>query len=112
MIERSMVSGTHYGDETDGYDISFDKPYTVKEFIADILSTYQREWGGIRIRDGRTNEIVSSCGYRYGELTSEIRSDIMDKQIERAVGRGGWSCMDYVLYLEAPYLESKCESRK
>lgn len=112
MIKRTIVEGTHCGDETDSYNISFDKPYTVKEFISDILSIYQKEWGIIGIKYEKTNENVSSCGYSYGELTSKMSNDIMDKQIEKAKGQGGWTRMDYLLYLKAPSLENKCGSRK
>lgn len=111
MFERTTAYGTHCSDETDSYDIVLHRPYTVKAFIETVLTKYRQEWGFISVMNCHI-DLEDSFTYKYGVLESEINGDIMDRQIENATGHGGWSNVNYVLYLKAPFLESKCGSRK
>ncbi|MDE5831264.1 MAG: hypothetical protein K2H53_06765 [Clostridia bacterium] len=111
MFDRMIKPETHCGDEPNEYDILFRESCTVRTFINTVLANYRQEWGCIKVVNCHS-ALKDSCIYKYGILESEMNDDIMDKQIESATGFGGWSNVDYVLYLKAPSLESKCKSRK
>lgn len=76
------------GDCTAGYEVVFDKEYTVKEFIDYILT--RNEWGCIRIKYSRKD-----CEYKRNELLGSLPQEYLDKKIKSARACGGWSNMDY-----------------
>ena len=82
-------------DCTAPYNIHFYKKCTVKEFIDEILSR-KDEWGRIIVSHDRASFEVE---YRYGELKTPISNEILERTIIFADGSGGWTSMDYRLYL-------------
>lgn len=83
------------GDCTAPYDIDFYEKCTLKEFIDEVLSC-KDEWGYIDIRH---NKISFRVEYRYGELKTPISNEIFGRTVIFAEASGGWTRMDYKLYL-------------
>lgn len=77
------------GDCTAPYDVILDKPYTVSEFINEVLTTHKNEWGIIRVRG------AFSINYRYGKMEKEIPEQYANLSIKKVQAAGGWSAMDY-----------------
>lgn len=83
-----------YGDCTSSYNITLDKNYTVEEFINIILKDRPNEWGSIEVSN------IDVCRYSQGKLLNEnFSSDILHKNIKKVVSHGGWTLMDYIIYL-------------
>jgi len=95
MIKLFQTSET-FGDSTAKYDITMSHDYSVKEFITEVLT--QKEWGKISVYDENRN-LLSSGEYNGKKLTIPISEDILSKQICEANSHGGWSNMDYFLYV-------------
>ncbi len=93
-------NGPTRGDCTASYFVDLDKEYTVSEFIKTVL-TRNDEWGYIKIHQRPPVSYFDypKCEYRYGKLLSKLPDKYMDKTIKLVEGDGGWSAMDYVLYL-------------
>ena len=86
-------------EKTAGFNVKFRKPYTVGDFINDILSTRTTEWGYVNVIKIDGHPIF--CGYRYGELFTEPFSiDILSKKIKKIIADGGWVRMDYTVTLK------------
>ena len=82
-------------EKTAGFNVKFKKPYTVGDFINDILTTRTTEWGYVNIVNIDGHPI---CGYRYSELFTEpFSDDILSKKIKKIIADGGWSRMDYAI---------------
>lgn len=82
-------------EKTAGFNVKFKKPYTVGDFINDILTTRTTEWGYVDMVNIDGHPI---CGYRYGELFTEpFSDDILSKKIKKIIADGGWSRMDYAI---------------
>ena len=80
-------------DCTCGYVIKFERPYTLREVIGEILSR-TGEWGTIRFK------VDSKCykiDYKNGAICSDIASfeHILDSRVTYGRANGGWSRMDY-----------------
>lgn len=88
------------GDCTCGYDVEMDKEYTVGEFINDILADKKKEWGSFYIYTGPSVFKYVGFGYHYGELRVPICNEILEKKIEKVSARGGFSNMNYEIYLK------------
>ena len=89
-----------YGDETSKYDVRLKKEYTVKEFVEKVLLN-KDEWGYIGIY--KRCEIFGkpNCEYWKGKLTTNpLPEEYLDKKIRECKASGGWTRMDYILYLE------------
>lgn len=98
MIKFKCTAGP-FGDCTSRYDVLFDRPYTISEFIEEILQN-KNEYGKIYI-GGNYFSRKDMCAYRYGELISEFNERYLDRKIISAKASGGWGCMDYFLILKA-----------
>lgn len=84
-------------EKTAGFNVKFKKPYTVGNFINDILTTQTTEWGYVKILNADGHPI---CGYRYGELfTESFADDILSKKIKKIIADGGWSRIDYAIII-------------
>ena len=83
------------------YDIILDKEYTVREFIQTVLDNLPKEWGYIGI-GGKNFFGDPYVEYRYGEIIHNptAMEEVMDRKIDHVRADGGWSRMDYRLYLE------------
>lgn len=96
---RLIHTGGPYGDCTSRYDVKFNGPMTVREFIEEILNNNpisNHEWGTIGI--ACEGEIVGKpkCSYADGKITTEpLPEEYMNKVIVSCTAHGGWSLMDY-----------------
>lgn len=100
MIKLNQNTPTA-GDCTAGYAVSLDKPYTVREFVDEILDN-AREWGHIGIYSEEQAWFEKGdpyIEYRHGVLTAPFSDEILEKTIIKATASGGWSLMDYSLTL-------------
>lgn len=89
MIKLEQISET-FGDCTALYSVEMTKPYTVGEFIKEVLK--RKEWGYIETDDG------DKCEYKQTKIISnDIPEEAMNKTVIKARAHGGWSRMDYVL---------------
>ena len=92
------------GDATCWYKLLFDKPYTIREFITDVLATRDMEWGKFSVIDKTPDKKYTIfgdviCEYNRGGLRTMKASDArLDKPIIFAKANGGWGNMDYILY--------------
>lgn len=87
-------SGMTGGDCTAPYNVSFSPGCTLRELISDILE--RGEWGYI--------DIEAPCFYRCeykgrNVIDSPFPEEILDKEVKRVVASGGYSRMDYSVYL-------------
>lgn len=80
-------------DCTAPYDIKLNRDCTVEEFIETVLKEYKDEWGSFNIVNGAKSE------YKNGVLIDEIPKEILSKNIKVVKGVGGWTCMDYQIWL-------------
>jgi hypothetical protein len=85
-------------DETQSFDVR-DYKGTFGEFVKEVLTKYKSEWGEFKIKNTAWF-VPSSFEYKHGELLNEIPQDLLDKKIVKVQASGGWSNMDYYLYLE------------
>lgn len=100
MIELKP-SSSFGGDSTAAYTVSFDKEYTVQEFINEVLKF--NEWGYIVASEyDRKNDFkrISQCEYKLDQLIVAMRLDVLNKKIIKATASGGYSRMDYLLHVE------------
>ncbi len=89
MIKLTQTSET-FGDCTALYSVEMTKPYTVGEFIKEVLK--RKEWGYIETDDG------DKCEYKGSKiLSTDIPDETLSKPVIKARAHGGWSRMDYVL---------------
>lgn len=92
-------NGRVRGDCTAPYRVELDKEYTVSEFVQTVL-TIDREWGyiGIYCKD----EIFGkpTCEYKWGKLLYALPDNVLNKKIVDVKADGGWSRMDYLLWIE------------
>lgn len=106
MFQLKLTGGP-YGDSMSDYNVIFDHKYTVKEFVQEVLS-HADSWGDIRIRDDSTDFLkafgILLSEYSHGKLLNQHLngrySKLLDKRIQSATARGGWSRMNYILELE------------
>lgn len=95
-------------DCTAPYDVILDKPYTVEEFIREILTTRLGEWGEFVVRRKGSGwfDRMAVVKYRYGKMENrdrektEIPDIIASLPVEEVKANGGWSAMNYHLIIE------------
>lgn len=90
---RFIQTHSEGSDCTAPYDVILDRPYTVSEFINEILKR-KSEWGKIYIRD-----TLFTCTYKYGEADIVIPEKLAKLSIKKVCAVGGWTRMDYYLYV-------------
>ena len=97
---RLISSGPIRSDCTVPYDVILDRAYTVAEFIETVLQR-KDEWGYIMIhqRPPVSRFDYPRCEYRYGELLSKLPDLYLDQTVKLAEADGGWTAMDYILYV-------------
>ena len=88
-----IINGPIRSDCTARFVVRFDKEYTLRTFVKEVLSR-DREWGYIEILDG------PKCEYEYGKLLSFLPKELRDKKVKSAEAIGSLSSMDYLLVLE------------
>jgi hypothetical protein len=90
-------------DATSNFDVILDKPYTVGEFINEILSTRKDEWGDIWIQLKDIWSIIDPhIEYNHGEITDKFQWEdwVLEPYIKSVFANGGWSAMTYWIRLE------------
>ena len=99
---RLMQSTPVGGDCCCGYRVELDKEYTVAEFIQTVIENEPNEWGYIGIHKPREIFGKPYISYSCGKIESDIRvmNEVLDRKIVKVTASGGWSRMDYELYLE------------
>ena len=109
LIQTSDVRG----DCTASYDVQLDRVYTVKDFCETILTQRADEWGAIylMVRSKKLFWQNPSCEYRHGSRTGTAWANVLmrygDRQITQAKADGGWTRMDYYIWLDAPVSQPK-----
>jgi len=98
---KLLQAGREGGDCTAPYDVKLDKEYTVKEFV-DAVLTRDSEWGyiGIIYRDAKSVFGDPHCEYSHGELLYNLPEEVLNRKVNYVNAHGGWSRMDYRLYLK------------
>lgn len=82
------------GDCTASYDVELDKPYTVAEFINEVLTTRKNEWGSINVKD------AFYLKYRYGKTEQEIPEQYANLSVKKVKAAGGYTAMSYDVDVE------------
>lgn len=98
MISIKATGGMG-GDATYPYDVIMDRPYTVREFVDEVLAE-EGNWGCIRVSDNPRDALGELiCWYRHGKLEEEYASvkKYESIQVKSAHGSGGWSMYDFTL---------------
>lgn len=95
-MERLKFIQTHatLGDETAPYRVEFQGPLTVADLMDFILNRRCGEWGRIYLGNEARVE------YRYGKIMKGSYENIKHRLIESVDAHGGWSLMDYTVYLK------------
>lgn len=91
-------AGEVRGDCTAPYNVKLDKEYTVNEFINAVLT--KNEWGYIGIYCQGTFFGEPKCEYRYDKLLYTLPDNVLNKNVIKVKADGGWSRMDYLLWIE------------
>lgn len=105
MFRLIQTSDTR-GDCTASYDVQLDKEYTVKEFLETILTQKTDEWGAfyLMVRSKKLFWQNPSCEYRNGKKTGTTWANILirygDRRITKVCSDGGWTRMDYYIWLD------------
>lgn len=96
-FELKCTSGP-FGDCTSNYEARFDREFTVREFVDEVLKN-DREWGDFRIVKDGCPFGVETSEYRYGKLLSRFSEETLKKKIKSVTANGGWSSMTYFIRL-------------
>ena len=105
MFRLIQTSDTR-GDCTASYDVQLDKEYTVKEFLETVLTQKADEWGGIyfMVRSKKLFWQNPSCEYKNGSRVGPAWASILtrygSRRIVRVCSDGGWTRMDYYIWLD------------
>ena len=107
MLELNCAGNTS-SDCATPYDISMNHPYTVKEFIGDMLIQFPGEWGYIQLykRGEIWGDNIVRCRYRNGHLQASLPDKYMDREVYAAKAWAGFSRMDVTLTLQTKGFES------
>lgn len=115
MFRLIQTSDTR-GDCTASYDVQLDKAYTIKEFLETVLANKADEWGAfyLMVRSKRLFWQNPSCEYKKGARTGTAWANILLRYGERTITQvkadGGWTRMDYYIWLDAPEEKPKVSS--
>lgn len=88
-----------FGDQTSGYEIEFEKPMTVKQFMDAVITERSGEWGNFALKNDWTKKLAE---YKHGSITiiNDSYYPAADKTIKSISANGGWSLMSYDIVLE------------
>lgn len=87
-----------FGDETSLYNVSFPEEMTISEFINAVITKYPREWGNIFLF--AKGDLITYKNGRYTIHDDNLYNQFKDKQIKEITAQGGWSLMDYTVYIK------------
>lgn len=100
MITFDQVTPTA-GDCTAYYRVQLSVPYTVKDFVDEILTKHTGDWGCISIVDPGLGSPYPYCRYSHGKLeTGPLPECFMTEKIKSVNSHGGWTLMNYFITLE------------
>lgn len=111
MFRLIQTSDTR-GDCTASYDVQLDKEYTVKEFLETVLTQKADEWGAfyLMVRSKKLFWQNPSCEYKNGNRVGPAWASILarygSRRIVRACSDGGWTRMDYYIWLDEKLKEA------
>ena len=107
-----IQTGGPYGDATSSYDVIIPEGTMVDDFVTYIAYNYSftnNEWGGIYLsyndKPGFVNR-VPLINYNKGSArcipgcNADILNRLSRKIITKVEAHGGWSRMDYVIYVD------------
>lgn len=99
MIKK-VATGWMGSDETYPYKAIMDRPYTVKEFVDEVVAD-KDNWGAIDVIDSSDNQRnVPLCEYHHGEIDKPgMKVGYEDRLVKSARGSGGWSMYDFTLVI-------------
>lgn len=101
-VFSKMQSGPSGGDCTAPYSIRLHGNVTVREFIEAVLEN-KNEWGYVEVVKGKSKSAFDSrltVGFRHGELENGLpENKLLDRKVKSASASGGFSRMDYCLYV-------------
>lgn len=106
------IIGTMRVDCTETRDfttyITMDHPYTVKEFVNDVLRQFPNVWGHIQLykRGEIWGKHIVQCEYEYGHLKTSLPEKYMNREVYKAEAWNDFSRMDIVLTLQTKGYES------
>ena len=113
-----LVRTRDCSDATSWFDIKFDRPTTVYEFLKELSCSRRREHGVITVYDKlhpSIEDVKIAQSIRYGvDGGMDIHglpSEILKSHIHSAKANGGWGLMSYDLYLSKGDEESDLNSR-
>lgn len=88
--------------------ITMDHPYTVKEFVNDVLRQFPSFWGYIQLykRGEIWGDNIVRCEYSNGHLLSSLPEQYMDREVYAAEAWADFSRMDITLTLQTKGFES------
>lgn len=99
LVQNGKEAGGPLGGSAP-YKVEFYRECTVREFIESVL--HRDEWGYIGIYSTELDGVVfgkPKCEYRGNRLKSHLPDGYLDRKIKKAKADGGYSNMDYILYL-------------
>ena len=117
MFKLNQTSDTR-GDCTASYDVQLDKTYTVKEFFEAVLEKKADEWGAfyLMVRSRKLFWQNPCCEYKHGSRTGTTWANILTRYGERQVTQvkadGGWTRMDYYIWLDTSIEQTKVPTVK
>lgn len=88
--------------------ITMDHPYTVKEFVKDVLQQFLDCWGSIRLykRGEIWGDNIVKCEYEKGHLKTSLPEKYMDREVYMAEVVNSIPSMDIMLTLRGKSYES------
>lgn len=97
--------GAERGDCTKPYKAPISKkPYTVGEFIDDVMYQRSKDWGYIELYSKRpcsfNDRPIASLEYHRGKTCGSFSDNDRNREIEEISADGGWSRMDYMLIVK------------
>ncbi len=102
MSFRFIEDGPERGDCTAPYRIDLgNTPYTVEDFINEILTDHARDWGKITVYSP-SGKAVYVARYKYGTLLGFPANNLMVFRIDHVFADGGWTRMDYSITVKTP----------
>lgn len=96
-------SGPIGGDETAMHSVNFDNPHelhTIGQFMDDLLKGHSGDWGSVEVRGStRPGYTVVSLSYSHGHTEEQFADEILKQEIKSISASGGWSRMDYLIFV-------------
>lgn len=101
------INGEESGGPLGGtapYEVILFEKCTVREFVGYVLDT-KSDWGYIGIYNPEKNPFFGYPHIEYSHGKLEVGSifedfgEFLDKPVIKATADGGWSRMDYILYV-------------